>query len=120
MLKFNSVHLFSSPLLLTQIFSFAGLFSNVKMLFFFFYIQVQGLIKKLVEEHFKSDMEAVVADPILFGDYSNALAETEPRVYEDILDYEASKILFQVPQVICCESKRPEQPDIQTTPPHGI
>lgn len=67
----------------------------------YFYIQVQGLIKTLVDEHFKSDMEAVLTNPILFGDYSNALAKTEPRVYEDILDYEASKILFQVPQVIC-------------------
>ncbi|TWW60421.1 Dynein heavy chain 10, axonemal [Takifugu flavidus] len=56
---------------------------------------VQGLIKKLVDEHFNSDMEAVMTDPILFGDYSNALSETEPRVYEDVLDYEASKILFQ-------------------------
>ncbi|CAG08487.1 unnamed protein product, partial [Tetraodon nigroviridis] len=62
---------------------------------------VQGLITKLVDEHFESDMEAVLTDPVLFGDYSNALSETEPRVYEDILDYEASKILFQVPQVIC-------------------
>lgn len=65
--------------------------------FFFFYIQFQGLIKKLVDEHFKSDMDAVLKNPVLFGDYSNALSETEPRVYEDILDYEASKILFQVP-----------------------
>lgn len=64
---------------------------------FVHYYQVQGLIKKLVDEHFNSDMEAVMKDPILFGDYSNALAETEPRVYEDILDYDASKILFQVP-----------------------
>lgn len=49
-----------------------------------------------MDEHFNSDMEAVMTDPILFGDYSNALAETELRVYEDVLDYEASKILFQV------------------------
>lgn len=41
-------------------------------------------------------MEAVMTDPILFGDYSNALAENEPRVYEDVLDYEVSKTLFQV------------------------
>lgn len=47
-----------------------------------------------------------MTDPILFGDYSNALAEAEPRVYEDILDYEASKILFQVPQVICSDRGR--------------
>lgn len=35
-------------------------------------------------------------DPILFGDYSNALSETEPRVYEDLEDYDASKALFLV------------------------
>lgn len=35
-------------------------------------------------------------DPILFGDYRAALNEAEPRVYEDIQDYEASKALFQV------------------------
>ncbi|XP_031164939.2 dynein heavy chain 10, axonemal [Sander lucioperca] len=56
---------------------------------------VQGHIKNLIEEHFKSDMEAVMRDPILFGDYRTALSETEPRVYEDIQDYDASKALFQ-------------------------
>ncbi|KAK2902109.1 hypothetical protein Q8A73_011855 [Channa argus] len=56
---------------------------------------VQGLIKNLVEQHFNSDMEAVMRDPILFGDYRTALSETEPRVYEDIQDYDASKALFQ-------------------------
>ncbi|XP_069379878.1 dynein axonemal heavy chain 10 isoform X1 [Paralichthys olivaceus] len=56
---------------------------------------VQGHIKKLIEEHFKSDMEVVIRDPILFGDYKTALSETEPRVYEDIHDYDASKALFQ-------------------------
>lgn len=70
-------------------------FQGFKMLLFL-YMQVQGLITKLVDEHFASDTEAVLTDPILFGDYSNAVFETEPRVYEDILDYEASKILFQV------------------------
>ncbi|XP_035496799.2 dynein axonemal heavy chain 10-like [Scophthalmus maximus] len=56
---------------------------------------VQGHIKNLIEEHFNSDMEAVIRDPILFGDYRTALRESEPRVYEDILDYDASKALFQ-------------------------
>uniref|UniRef100_UPI0037E7F8F2 dynein axonemal heavy chain 10 n=1 Tax=Semicossyphus pulcher TaxID=241346 RepID=UPI0037E7F8F2 len=56
---------------------------------------VQGHIKNLIEEHFKSDMEAVMRDPILFGDYRTALSETEPRVYEDMQDYDASKALFQ-------------------------
>ncbi|KAL7391500.1 hypothetical protein ABVT39_010104 [Epinephelus coioides] len=56
---------------------------------------VQGHIKNLIEEHFKSDTEAVMRDPILFGDYRTALSESEPRVYEDIQDYDASKALFQ-------------------------
>ncbi|XP_037633762.1 dynein heavy chain 10, axonemal [Sebastes umbrosus] len=56
---------------------------------------VQGHIKNLIEEHFKPDVEAVIRDPILFGDYMTALRETELRVYEDIQDYDASKALFQ-------------------------
>ncbi|XP_060895064.1 dynein axonemal heavy chain 10 [Labrus mixtus] len=56
---------------------------------------VQGHIKNLIEEHFRSDTEAVMRDPILFGDYRMALSETEPRVYEDMQDYDASKALFQ-------------------------
>lgn len=64
--------------------------------FSFFSIQVQDLIKNLVGEYFKSDTEVVMKDPILFGDYTNALNETEPRVYKDIIDYDASKALFQV------------------------
>lgn len=35
-------------------------------------------------------------DPILFGDYRTALSVSDPRVYEDIQDYDASKALFQV------------------------
>ncbi|XP_054466216.1 dynein axonemal heavy chain 10 [Anoplopoma fimbria] len=56
---------------------------------------LQGHLKNLIEEHFKSDMEAVMRDPILFGDYRTALSESEQRVYEDIQDYDASKALFQ-------------------------
>lgn len=33
-------------------------------------------------------------EPILFGDYRNSLTG-EPRVYEDVVDYEASKALFE-------------------------
>uniref|UniRef100_A0A3Q2PNV9 Dynein axonemal heavy chain 10 n=1 Tax=Fundulus heteroclitus TaxID=8078 RepID=A0A3Q2PNV9_FUNHE len=57
---------------------------------------VQGHIKNLVEEHFKSEMEAVMSDPILFGDYRTALSECEPRVYEDIQDYDSSKAMFEL------------------------
>lgn len=58
-------------------------------------LQVQGHVKNLIEEHFKSDLDSAMRDPILFGDYRTAL-KSEPRVYEDILDYDASKALFQV------------------------
>lgn len=34
-------------------------------------------------------------DPLLFGDYRNAVNESEPRFYEDLLDYEAILFLFQ-------------------------
>lgn len=45
-------------------------------------------------------MEAVMRDPILFGDYRTALSEDEPRDYDDIQDYESSKAMFQVPTVL--------------------
>uniref|UniRef100_A0A8D0HBM0 Dynein axonemal heavy chain 10 n=1 Tax=Sphenodon punctatus TaxID=8508 RepID=A0A8D0HBM0_SPHPU len=56
---------------------------------------VQGHLKNLVEEHFKDNLESVIRDPILFGDFRTALSEGEPRVYEDIQDYDAAKALFQ-------------------------
>ncbi|XP_078791125.1 dynein axonemal heavy chain 10 isoform X3 [Oryzias latipes] len=56
---------------------------------------VHGHIKKLVEEYFETDSEAVLADPILFGDYRAAREECEQRVYEDIGDYDVSKAIFQ-------------------------
>lgn len=39
--------------------------------------------------------EYVFRDPLLFGDYRNALDEEEVRYYEDLLDYEAVYFLFQ-------------------------
>ena len=34
-------------------------------------------------------VEYVMRDPLLFGDFRNAMNEDEPRFYEDLLDYEA-------------------------------
>ncbi|XP_056647538.1 dynein axonemal heavy chain 10 [Diorhabda sublineata] len=48
------------------------------------------------DEEDKIDVtEYAMRDPILFGDYRNASNETEPRLYEDLLDYEAIYSLFQ-------------------------
>ncbi|KAL2092820.1 hypothetical protein ACEWY4_012618 [Coilia grayii] len=57
--------------------------------------KVQKHVKALLEEHFPADLEATMRDPILFGDYRSALNDAEPRIYEDIQDYDASKALFQ-------------------------
>ncbi|XP_074463065.1 dynein axonemal heavy chain 10 [Larus michahellis] len=56
---------------------------------------VQGHVKNLIEENFRDDLEYAMRDPILFGDFRMALSEGEPRIYEDIQDYDAAKALFQ-------------------------
>lgn len=61
-----------------------------------FYCKVQAHIADLVTEHFADDVEVVMRDPVLFGDFRMALQEGEARIYEDIQDYEAAKALFQV------------------------
>ena len=39
-------------------------------------------------------MEKALHDPLLFGDYPTALQSDQPRLYEDIQDYDAAKGLF--------------------------
>lgn len=41
-------------------------------------------------------------NPCLFGDFRTALEESEPRLYEDIQDYDAAKALFQEVSVVIC------------------
>ncbi|XP_057295129.1 dynein axonemal heavy chain 10-like [Hydractinia symbiolongicarpus] len=55
---------------------------------------VQGHVTRLIEEHFPDTVEYVTREPSLFGDYRNTLTE-EPRLYEDLVDYEAAKALFE-------------------------
>ena len=65
-------------------------------IFFFFGISVyfiQGYVNELVEQNFTSNVDTVSREPTLFGDYRNALTE-DPRLYEDIVDYEAAKAVF--------------------------
>ncbi|RUS75418.1 hypothetical protein EGW08_016829, partial [Elysia chlorotica] len=57
---------------------------------------VQGAISNLLVANFPHcDLEKIVRNPSLFGDFRYALEESEPRIYEDIQDYEACKALFQ-------------------------
>ncbi|XP_071945421.1 dynein axonemal heavy chain 10-like [Antedon mediterranea] len=56
---------------------------------------VDGLTKNLVNEHFREYADNALREPLLFGDYRTALDEAEPRLYEDLQDYNAAKALFQ-------------------------
>lgn len=48
-----------------------------------------------VEEEQVDVIEYAMRDPLLFGDFRNAVNENEIRYYEDLLDYEAIYYLFQ-------------------------
>ena len=48
----------------------------------------------LIEDNFQQYSEYVERNPILFGDFRCAMDEAEPRLYEDVQDYEATKALF--------------------------
>jgi hypothetical protein len=56
---------------------------------------MEELITKKLRENFPGDLECIMRDPLLFGDYRNAMNEGEPRIYEDLLDYDAIYYLFQ-------------------------
>lgn len=47
----------------------------------------QNLISNLLQTHCEGVIEYVNKEPILFGDFRNALDETEVRLYEDLEDY---------------------------------
>lgn len=59
------------------------------------YFCSQEQIKELLNDNFKTHTEFVMRNPCLYGDFRTALEESEPRLYEDIVDYDAAKALFQ-------------------------
>nr|XP_039267660.1 dynein heavy chain 10, axonemal-like [Styela clava] len=56
---------------------------------------VQSMIEKLVQENFSKHEEFIMRNPVLYGDYRTALQDNEPRLYEDVQDFDAAKALFQ-------------------------
>lgn len=63
-------------------------------------MQLKTLTRQLLEENYPAEAEYALRDPVLFGDYRTALADGEPRIYEDIQDYDAAKALFtEVPYI---------------------
>ena len=57
--------------------------------------QLTQLLSETLGQHSQSWTEYVLRDPVLFGDYRNALEADAPRLYEDVQDYDAAKALFQ-------------------------
>lgn len=58
---------------------------------------VATYVKEKIEERWEEEPDVikyVMRDPLLFGDFRNAINEGEPRFYEDLLDYEAVYSLF--------------------------
>jgi dynein heavy chain len=56
--------------------------------------QVSDHLSELLQKHFQEQSEVALRDPLLYGDYRTALQPEQPRVYEDIQDYEAARGLF--------------------------
>jgi len=56
---------------------------------------LQKVLVSFVEEYYSEYKEYILRDPVLFGDYKNTFEESEPRLYEDIQDFDAAKALFQ-------------------------
>lgn len=67
------------------------------------YLQDHDLANKLLDDtlqHFYSPHAGhALRNPILFGDFRNALNKNESRWYEDLLDFEAVFFLFQEVQI---------------------
>ncbi|EDO35852.1 predicted protein [Nematostella vectensis] len=55
---------------------------------------VSGYISSLVDQNFSEHTDIAMRDPCLFGDYRNTLTE-DPRLYEDVVDYDATKAIFE-------------------------
>jgi len=53
---------------------------------------VNGHLVTLLSAHYQQEMDYVMRDPILYGDYLNTLDATEPRLYESIEDFATAQV----------------------------
>ncbi|XP_014262519.1 dynein heavy chain 10, axonemal-like [Cimex lectularius] len=56
--------------------------------------RMNELTKETIEMEFAAQSDIVLKDPLLYGDYRNALIEDEPRFYEDLQNYNTVFQLF--------------------------
>ena len=83
-------------------------FSTILLYSEYLFFRSQGHLEDLIEEKFPDHSTIALRDPILYGDYRNTLLE-QPRLYEDLVDYDAAKAMFEeVPlcQILSCLSSR--------------
>ena len=64
------------------------------------YALVNGHLVGLLESHYKEKMEYIMRDPILYGDYTNTLDPSEPRLYESIEDYETAQVCLSASESV--------------------
>lgn len=55
---------------------------------------VNNKLKELIENHFGPHAPYTLVDPCLFGDFRNALEPGQPRLYEDVGNFEEVKTSF--------------------------
>ncbi len=56
---------------------------------------IQNTIGELVSEYFETESDHVMKNPILFGNYRHTMSNENARLYEDVLDYQAIRPIFQ-------------------------
>jgi len=57
-------------------------------------VLVQGLVEKQIKASYNAVHSDAMAEPLLFGDFRNAMDPTKPKVYEDIGTYDKCKKIF--------------------------
>ncbi|KAF8560792.1 hypothetical protein P879_08220 [Paragonimus westermani] len=56
---------------------------------------VRKYILEQLDTNYKDCLEFATTEPLLFGDYRNAMDESEARIYEDLTDYDNCRVICQ-------------------------
>ncbi len=58
-----------------------------------FHVHTDGVLLSML--CLSMHVQLALKDPLLYGDYGTALTPDQPRVYQDVQDYDAAKGLFE-------------------------
>ncbi|KAF5404254.1 hypothetical protein PHET_02339 [Paragonimus heterotremus] len=62
--------------------------------FVYFFASKKCILEQL-DANYKDCLEFATTEPLLFGDYRNAMDDSEARIYEDLTDYENCRAICQ-------------------------